>query len=141
MSTILREYALAVAVAMAAGVITIFSLLLPWVRVEDELLNAFQAGEYVAESINVAFVGTTFNFIIFFGALMIVGGILMLTDFEVGQYLTYAGSILTIIFAVLDLIVSSLIPLVSPHAGAWLCLCVGTAGVISPKLRVKKEEA
>jgi len=141
MGLIHREYVLAVSVALASGIVTIFSLLLPWVWVDGELLNAFRAGEHVAKSINMAYVGTAFNFLIFFGALIVVGAILMLLDFKIGQYLIYSGSILTITFTVLELLVSSIIPRVSPYAGPWLCLCLGTAGVISPKLRGEKEES
>jgi hypothetical protein len=141
MSLIRREYALAVAVALVSGIVAIVSLVLPWVNTADKSLNAFQLGDLVAESLNVAFVGTTFGFLAFFGGLMIVGAILMLTGFDSGQFVIYAGAILTIIFAVLGLIVSSIIPLVSPYVGAWLCLCCGVAGVISPKLHVKKAES
>jgi hypothetical protein len=140
MRLISREYALVVAVALVSGIVAIVSLVLPWVNTADKSLNAFQLGDLVAESLSVAFIGTAFGFLAFFGGLMIVGAILMLTGFDSGQFVIYAGAILTIIFAVLGLIVSSIIPLVSPYIGAWLCLCCGIAGVISPKLHVRKME-
>jgi hypothetical protein len=141
MSLIRREYTLAVAVAMVSGIVAIVSLVLPWVNTADKSLNAFQLGDFAAESLSVAFVGTAFGFLAFFGGLMIVGAILMLTGFDSGQFVIYGSAILTIIFAVLGLIVSSVIPLVSPYIGAWLCLCCGIAGVISPKLHVKKTQS
>ena len=97
-------------------------------------------GVLVAESTRMAFIGTTFNFIAFFGGLMIVGAILMLANFEVSIHLVRVGSILTIIFTVLGLWISSMLPFVWPHVGAWLCLSCGVAGVVSPRLRSKKEK-
>jgi len=136
-----REYALAVVVATVSGIIAIVSLLLPWVSTVDGGLNAFQVGGLVADSFKIAFMGTVFSFLVFFGCLMIAGGILMLLGFDTCIYLVYAGATLTIVFAVLGLIVSSVIPMVAPHVGAWLCLGCGVAGAISPKLRVKKAES
>lgn len=141
MSIIRREYALAVVVAVVSGIITIVSLLLPWVSTVDGVLNAFWIGGLFADSFKIAFMGTAFSFLVFFGCLMIVGGILMLLSFDTCVYIVYAGAILTIVFAVLGLIVSSVIPMVAPHVGAWLCLCCGVAGAVSPKLRVKKAES
>lgn len=135
-----REYILPTVVALVSGVITVVSLFLPWAVVGEEWVNAFQMADAVAETLNIAFVKTFFNFLVFFGGLIILGSILMLMDFEVGVHLIHVGSILSIIFTVLGLMFSSLIPLVLPHVGIWLCLCCGTAGVISPKLRGKTEK-
>ena len=136
-----REHDLPAIVALFSGLIVIVSLFLPWISAGSEVLNAFRMGDVVAQFAKVALVGTMFDFIILFGGLIIVGAILMLANFDVGIYLIQVGSILTIIFTVLGLLILSMVPTVWPHAGAWLCLACGVAGAISPKLRVKKEKS
>lgn len=138
-----REYVLVAIVALVAGVIVIASLFLPWLVVaneESEKLNAFQVGEFTAESLNLAFASTAFNFLLLFGVLMIFGAVLRLVKIEVGLCLIYAGALLTLIFTVLTLIVSSFVAFLSPLTGAWVCLCSSIAGLISPKLRFREQK-
>ena len=141
MSTIHREHLLPVMFAAVFGVIAIVSLLLPWVYVggtENKELDAFRLRRFAAEALGVALLETAFNFLILFGALMVVGAVLMLIGFDVGPYIIYSGAILNIIFTILALTVSSLLPSVSPRIGVWVCLIAGIAGLISPKLHLKK---
>lgn len=143
MGLIDRDYVLAAIVALVAGVIVIASLFLPWLVVADEEseeLNAFQVGEFTAESLSLAFASTTFNFLILFGCFMIFGAILRLVKIEVGLYLIYAGALLGVIFTVLTLIVSSFVAFLSPRIGGWVCLCSSIAGLVSSKLRIKEKK-
>jgi hypothetical protein len=134
-----HKYNLLAIIALISGIVTIVSLFLPWANVNDELLNAFQMGNSAAESVKMAFVTTTFDFIAFFGGLTIVGAVLMLMNLDVGVHLITVGSFLTIIFTVLGLWISSLLPLVTPYIGGWICLSCGVAGIVSPKLRKKEQ--
>jgi len=132
-----RENVLSATVAFVAGVIVIESLLHPWLVVDNEdLLNAFQVGELAAESLNLAFASTAFSFLLLFGFFIILGAILRLLKFEIGLHLIYAGALLSVIFTVLILIISSFVASLSPGIGEWVCLCSSIAGLISPKLRM-----
>jgi hypothetical protein len=143
MSLIDRDYLLAAIIALVAGIIVVVSLFLPWLEVANatsEQLNAFQVGQFTAESLNLAFAGTAFNFLLLFGCLMIFGAVLKLVKIEVGMNLIYASAILCLIFTGLTMIISSFIAFLSPLFGSWLCLCASIAGLVSPKLQVRKQK-
>jgi hypothetical protein len=143
MSLIDRDYLLAAIVAFAAGIIVIVSLFLPWLAVANEgteQLNAFQVGQLTAESLNLAFASTAFNFLLLFGCLMIFGAILKLMKIEIGLNLIYASAILSIIFTALTMIISSFVAFLSPLIGSWTCLCASIAALVSPKLQVRKQK-
>ena len=138
-----RDYILAAVVAFVAGVIVIASLFLPWLVVaseESKELNAFQVGEFTAESLNLAFASTAFNFLLLFGCFMIFGAVLRLVKFEIGLYIVYAGALLSIVFTVLTLIVASFVAFLSPLIGEWVCLCSSIAGLVSQKLRIGEQK-
>ncbi len=140
-----REYVLSTVVAFLVGLFVIVSLFLPWLAVTDEeseeveRLNAFQVGESTIESLNLAFVTTAFNFLILFGSLLIFGAILRLIKIEIGLHLIYAGALLSVVFTVLSLIISSFIIYASPLIGQWVCLAFSITGLVSPRLHRKEQ--
>ncbi|MDH5788272.1 MAG: hypothetical protein OEZ40_08280 [Candidatus Bathyarchaeota archaeon] len=138
-----RDYLLAAIVAFLAGIIVIVSLYLPWLAIANETseqLNAFQVGEFTAESLNLAFASTAFNFLILFGCFMIFGAVLKLVKIEVGMHLIYAGALLSAIFTTLTMIISSFVAFLSPLAGGWICLCSSIAGLVSPKILIRQQK-
>lgn len=141
-----REYTLITVVALLAGIFIVASLFLPWLAVTDEesgeveRLNAFQVGESAVESLNLAFVATAFNFLLLFGFLLIFGAVLRFAQIEIGLYLVYAGALLSVVFTVLSLIVSSFVAFASPLIGQWVCLCFSIAGLVSPRLRIIEQK-
>ena len=142
-SLIERDLALFTIVALAAGTLIVSSLFLPWFSVTDEEsgeiteFNAFQIGNATIESLNLAFVATAFNFLFLFGFLLISGTFLRLIEMEIGLHLVYAGALLSLLFTVITLIVSSFLTFTRPSLCQWVCFCSSIAALISPRLSVK----
>lgn len=123
-------------IAVISGLIFLFSILSDWVISGEQFISGPDIETLFPD---MPLLGTSFNFMFVFAALIIIGGALLVGNYEVGRKLiNYCGA-LSILLSVLFIIIFSSFPMTRPYWMAYVTLTVSVISLISIHIIHKKE--
>ena len=115
-------------IALISGLLFLFSILSDWVLSGEQIIPGPDIEKLFPET---PIIDTSFNFMFVFAALTIIGGTLLVSNYEIGRKLIYYSGRLSITFSLFFIIIFSSFPMTRPYWMAYITLIISVIILIS----------